>query len=664
MKLSTRLILVFLLVGLIPALTLGVVSVYKASSSLSEQSFQQLEAVREIKKSQIESFFRERESDLAILAETISAMYRTTDHLNQVSAFLAAPASGERASFFEKYIEAYDYYDLFLINPLGDIYYSVAKESDYKTNLLQGPYKNSGLGDLFRKVIRTGEYALQDFTPYSPSNGEPAAFIAQPVYIGDELITVVALQLSIDKINAIMQLRDGMGESGESYLVGSDGRMRSDSFLDPSGHSVKASFAGPLAVNGVDTQAVREAVAGRADTDIILDYNGNPVLSAYTPVTVGETVWALIAELDEAEAFQAVDRLEHFIAVLALMVVICVVVIAVVVARMVTRPLGGEPKEMKQIAEKIANGDLTLTFKEQGEEDSVYQAMHRMSVNLRGLVHQIMLSSTEIARASEETSVVTRQTSRNVQLQQQETAQVSAAVSEMSASGQQIVASTMEATKAVNEASGEADVVKDVIYQTTRSIRGLSDDIHQSMQVIRTLEEHTEHIGSVLDVIRGIAEQTNLLALNAAIEAARAGEQGRGFAVVADEVRSLAQKTQDSTSNIEDMINRLQSSANTAVGSMTRSMTNTEHTISDTEKAVAAMDKIRHFVENICTMNIQIASATEQQNIAVEEISRNIVSINQVALETSGGAQQTAEATLELARLSERLRETVDGFRV
>ncbi|MCP4042879.1 MAG: methyl-accepting chemotaxis protein, partial [Gammaproteobacteria bacterium] len=189
---------------------------------------------------------------------------------------LAAKAEGEEKDFFTKYIEKYGYYDLFLIHPKGRVFYSVSKEADYETNMVGGKYKDSGLGQLTRKVLETKQYGVADFAPYAPSNGDPAAFIAQPYLRDGEVELIVALQLSLEAINTVMQQRDGMGETGETYLVGSDKLMRSDSFLDPQGHSIKASFAGTVEGNGVDTEAASEALAGKTDSKIITDYNGNP----------------------------------------------------------------------------------------------------------------------------------------------------------------------------------------------------------------------------------------------------------------------------------------------------------------------------------------------------------------------------------------------------
>ena len=219
--------------------------------------------------------------------------------------------------FFNKYVDMYGYYDLFLLNPDGYCFYTAAQESDYQTNLVNGKYANSGLGKLVKKVLQTKQFGLEDFEPYAPSNDEPCAFIAQPVVFKGQVELVVALQISLDAINGIMQQRDGMGKTGETYLVGQDKLMRSDSFLDTVNHTVEASFANPDK-GSVDTEASREALAGATDVKIIIDYNGNPVLSAYTPIKVADTTWALIAEIDEAEAFAAVKALKWLISVVAI----------------------------------------------------------------------------------------------------------------------------------------------------------------------------------------------------------------------------------------------------------------------------------------------------------------------------------------------------------
>lgn len=664
MKLLHKLTLIFLAIGIIPALTIGSVSLYKASSSLSDQSFNQLRTIRAIKQSQVETYLSERKSDMAVLTEMISSLYEEFHDFNKVKAVLSQPRRGMVEGFFGQYIKAYDYYDLFLIDAQGNVVYTVEEEADLGTNLLAGPYKDSGLGKIFRRVRDSRKYALQDFSPYAPSNNEPAGFVAQPVYFNNELVMVLALQLSIQKINTIMQLRDGMGETGESYLVGPDKRMRSDSYLDPRGHTVSASFAGSVEENGVDTQASRDALAGVRDVNIVIDYNGNSVLSAYAPVNVEGETWALIAEIDEAEAFSAVESLVQTMFLIFVVAIGLIVFFAIRVARTIMRPLGGEPHEMSHMAKQIADGNLLLNFKDTAHSESVYTSMKHMTTQLRLLVGNVITYSGELARSSEETAVVTQQTHVNVQKQQHETVQISSAINEMAASSQEVANNTLAAANAANTATQAANSAKQITETTIDAVTKLSLEVTQSKNVVQSLSEHSENIGSVLGVIVGIADQTNLLALNAAIEAARAGEQGRGFAVVAEEVRALAQKTQESTKDIEQMIDKLQTGANKAVDVMVGSVETARLTISTAKEAGKAIESINNIVHGINDMNAQISSATEQQTVAIEEINRSLLSISETGIETTGGAKQTSEATVEVARLAEQLQGMVLDFKV
>ena len=197
---------------------------------------------------------------------------------------------------YDRYVDLYGYYDLFLIDNEGYCYFTAAKEADYKSNFVNGRYRNSNMGKLVQRVLETKRFGFADFEPYEPSDNQACSFIAVPILNrSNDILTVVGLQMSLESINAITQVNDGMGESGETYLVGPNNRMRSDSIQDPTGHSVKASFAGTVKDNGVDTAATREALAGNDGHRIIEDYRGVRVLSSFTNVDVSGTKCALIA---------------------------------------------------------------------------------------------------------------------------------------------------------------------------------------------------------------------------------------------------------------------------------------------------------------------------------------------------------------------------------
>lgn len=297
--------------------------------------------------------------------------------IDVAEAFSPVDEAGE--AYYAKYTSMYQYYDLFLINPDGYCFYTVAREADYQTNLVKGKYSDTGLGRLVQKVLETKSYSLADFKPYAPSNDEPAAFIAQPVIDDGRVELVVALQLSLEAINHVMQQRDGMGKTGETYLVGQDMLMRSDSYLDQTNHTVKASFADPEK-GKVDTVGAGKALEGQTGAEVIDDYNGNPVLSAYTPIHFGDITWALLAEVDRAEVREPIMNLIWKILWIAGIAILLVAGIAYLVANGITKPL----VKGVQLAQTVARGDLSVKIDVQQKDEvgQLAESMNGMVANL------------------------------------------------------------------------------------------------------------------------------------------------------------------------------------------------------------------------------------------------------------------------------------------
>jgi len=658
MKLQKKLLIAFLLLALIPTLIVGFLTSYVASSTIEEQVFSQLVAVREIKKSQVEGYFAEREGDIKVLSGTVEKIldFSSSEALNT--------SAHNQNEYFDNFIKAYGYYDFFLIDNSGEIFYTLTKEADYQTNLMTGKYNNSGLGKLFKKVQSSGKFAMSDFSNYAPSNGDPAGFIALPLTTNSGISVVVALQLSIEKISEVMQQRAGMGETGESYLIGSDLLMRSDSFLDPEGHSVGASFSGTVKSNGVDTVGAKLAIKGEVGQKIIIDYNGNPVLSAYTPIDINGIRWALLSEIDVAEAFESIYTLYWSIAIVVMIFIVVIIAVALVITKSITTPLGGEPNEMKNITETIASGDLTVSFEEGRESESVYGSMKAMVNQLFGVVSEIVDNSNSLASSAEETSALSLQSSISLVQQQANIELVSTAVEEMSTSINEVASSASNAATSALSAQNSSNEANDKISQTIDDLEQLDKKIILAGDVIKTLETDSNQIGSVLEVIRNIADQTNLLALNAAIEAARAGEQGRGFAVVADEVRTLASKTQESTKNIEQMIGHLQNSSNNAVEVITASRDVCKHTLSNAQITAEMIHVMNDDIGSITQMTELIATAVEEQSCVSNEISQNIIAVSDVAYENSAAATQVSTAGEEISVIASTLNQLTQQFKL
>lgn len=318
----------------------------------------------------------------------------------------------------------------------------------------------------------------------------------------------------------------------------------------------------------------------------------------------------------------------------------------------------------KVIHDISTHKDLSLRVEEGSDELGEMGAnFNKMVATIQTVVHQVAAASSQLAAASEEMSAVTNQSQAAVQTQKSETDQAATAMNEMTASMHEVAKNAANAAQAVNDADKEASDSQHVVAGTISSINALAQEVENVSGVIESLATDSESIGTVLDVIKDIAEQTNLLALNAAIEAARAGEQGRGFAVVADEVRTLAQRTQESTDEIQHTIEKLQGRAKEAVTVMVQGRSQAKTSVEQAARANTSLESIVQAVETISDMTTQIASASEEQSAVSEEINRSIVSISEVAGEVATGAKQTDQASHDIAKLAVDLQAMASQFR-
>lgn len=501
------------------------------------------------------------------------------------------------------YLEKFGYYDIFLADPeTGDIVYSVFKELDFSTSLLDGPYAQTNFGAAFRQAnaaTQKDAVVLVDYKCYAPSYEAPASFIASPIFDGDEKIGVALFQMPINRLNEIMTERAGLGRTGETYLVGSDKLMRSDLYLDPAGHSVAASFANP-AQGAVDTEAANDALGGQSGARIITDYNGNPVLSAFAPVDVFGTRWALLAEIDEAEAMAAVrdmqatgvaavGRLMTWIGAIGAVAGMLVAVVGVFFARSISKPLNRIIDELDDGAEQVD-----------------------------GAARQVAAASQQLAEGASEQAASLEETS--------------SALEQMAAVTRQNAQAARDANNLSREARQAADAGDQTMSKLNAAMAGINESSGKISKIIKVIEE--------------IAFQTNLLALNAAVEAARAGEHGKGFAVVAEEVRNLAQRAAgaagETTELIEDSVARARDGTNVA-----------DEVAKSLVEIVSRVTQVTELIDGIANASQQQAEGVDQVNLAVSEMDK-------VTQQNSAGAEESASAAEQLSAQSQPVKGTVD----
>ena len=576
--------------------------------------------------------------------------------------------------WFNAFLTKKEFYDIFIINKNGDVVYTVFKGLDFATNVLEGEWKDTDIGNAFRTAIvgKAGQAYFFDFKPYAPSNNVPAGFIATPIIDHDGATQgVLVFQMPIGRINGTMSDYTGLGESGETYIVGSDYMMRNDSRFVTKGET-------SILKTKVETSTVKAALEGKDGFEQISDYRGTPVYSAHTPIEFLGSKFAIIGEVSVTEANAPIISLRNKLLMIVGGIVAVMIMVGALFAHKITSALSNITKAMR----KVADGELKTEVPSLSRKDEIgeiaaalqvfkenAQAMEQMQQqedknkianeeqkkgmmrdlankfeqNVKGVVDMVASAATEMDATSKSVTNVAANnkgklemlnsqiagTSKNVQMVSSATSQLSSAINEISS---QIARATTITAAAVEEAK-----------TTDVTVKGLT--------------EASGKIGEVLEMINSIAAQINLLALNATIEAARAGEAGKGFAVVASEVKNLAGQTTKATEQIAVFINSIQGATSDTVSAI-NSIGAKIRDINAISSTIAAA------VEEQGAATRDIANNVQQASTSTEEVARNANDVSAASAETGDAAHEMNVATGELSRQAEILRREVDSFLV
>jgi methyl-accepting chemotaxis protein len=584
--------------------------------------------------------------------------------------------SGQHIVYHTSYmslLKEFNLYDIFLINADGDIVYSVFKESDFATNLNEDRYKNSGLARAHNAAMNLpkGGVVYEDFSPYEPSYNKPAAFIAAPIYYGEtDVEGTLVFQIPIEKINTVMSFNSkykevGLKETGESYLVGNDLLMRNDSrFINAISDPLINKLQTTVGLLRIDSDSVKEALNGRSGDWVIENYRGVDVLSSYAPLDVLGKKLAIIVEMDREEAWESVYTLRNLIVgVSALIFIVMIFIVIFVIQQLIVTKLNTLEAAAKDLAE--GEGDLTQrVVVPKGDE------IHVVSEHINAFIAKVQQTVSEAKTTSNENTSIAENLSRTSLEIGKKSEEEAGIVSNVFQVGQELQSVLKGSIEQAETTKTEIDSAGNTLLAANDKINALSEEVHHRSMVeaeladkLQQLSSDAQEVKNILVVISDIADQTNLLALNAAIEAARAGEHGRGFAVVADEVRKLAERTQKSLTEINATINVIvqaiidsseQISENAS--SIEQLSTHAQEVQEEISGSVDAMERSIGHVD--ATVNGYIENGKTIQGM-IEKVS----TINELSSSNAKSVEGIAEASDHLSALTGKLNQMLSQYK-
>lgn len=653
--------------GVIPVIVMAFISLQIASSEIQDEAFAKLEAVRDIKVDQIEDYFQSMIDDISVLGST-SELIKVFDEIRKYHVDMNTQPDGnydisttryknlwENSSpFFAKYLSTLDYTDMLLTcTAHGHIMYTYQKRSDLGLNIRTSEIKETHLASIWKKVKETEKVVIEDFDFYKPNGGKPTAFIGAPFYENKKLIGVIILQIPLDHIDEVMQQSKGLGETGETILVGHDHFLRSDSRLANESTILKTKD---------ESEAAIKSLEGKIGITEYICNHKLEAFAAYSKLDIPGLHWALISNVHREEVMAGEGRIISSTFYTVTILAIIMGFIGLLVANYFTNPI----LKVVSLLKDVAKGDLTKTIKfDTGDEfttlsDSINEFLKSFRLiigNLKNTEETLYLASQQLTDASSNVALSVTEVSTEISTVASATEEMSSNISNMSATAEEMSINANNVSTSSTEMSDTTSSVAAAVEEMSMSIADVLKNSNESTNIaneaadmsgnatetMKVLGSAADEIGKVTEVIKRIAEQTNLLALNATIEAASAGEAGKGFAVVANEIKELANQSATAAEDIATKITSVQENTTNAI------------TVIDSvsliiEKLNNSSNIIRNSVEQQTEAVNSIATITSEAQAATENISTNIAEVAQGSADLSKNASESAEGANEVSR--------------
>lgn len=636
MSFAVRLTVILLALLISSIVVLVGASSYQFRQSLTESTLESLAQQSQSHAQAFTEWLNTRQDEMRVMAHTREARALDSWGMTQLLVTLT---------------ETNQFYDtVFLLNPEGRGLAGVSFENNKARTLTATEAWEFNVADRawFKSAMAGNDVFSQPII--SRASGKLVSTVAIPVRQDGEIVGVVRGAVQIDTlVKRLAKLQRSAGT--EIYLV------------DESAHAITPAASIKDLNATLQTEAVKAATKRADFTGIYKNAAGLSVVGSQAFMDL--LGWGLVIETDESVALAKLIDMLRIMLVIAVVGVIIAVFSSLLLVKNITRTLGGDPNYAAEVVQQVADGDLNVAIKLANNDNrSLLASIANMQQKLRTIVGEISSYAEQVAAASTELAQTSEQANAGVQTQVEELNASATAMTQMTATLEEVARSTLDTANASSTALSTADDGRVAVDATLRSIESLGKEMELVTESINTLKSDSDQIDNILTVIEGIAEQTNLLALNAAIEAARAGEAGRGFAVVADEVRGLASRTMTSTAEIQAMIERLQTGSDQAVRVVNKSMQGTLSSIESAQEMNVKLTDIVGAVQNIDQYAQQIASATEEQTQVSRDLNQSIHRINGIAEQTANNIYHTTEASNALAKLAEQLKAQVGHFRV